>query len=580
MSAVISALDAHTVCRGENGHVQHTWTTEIQEAIVQLFFQLVRTDAAGMDALCQRLDTLLRTLKERPPDPMGSEPYLLFLYRMLAHTRDVVSGKGEYALAYRMLLVWHGHFPELAERALETWVRSEGPARNEGRVRSEGPERPAQQPCKLPEGQPYGSWKDIKYVAEYVKTVTQDANHPLIQAGMALIQAQLAEDMAALGTEDIGKVSLCAKWVPREPSRFGWLFRRLAESTCVTDASHKSRKQAYKAYRTMLSQLNAHLDTVQVKQCGGYWAYIDHHKTTSITLSRNRKAFMNLTKKGEQRSEDPDRVTCAQHFKAYLDQRIKTGGEVKGRNVGLNDFTRQAIQLLNQRNNADREQEVAVLNAQWASNGRRNPHALTKIVAMVDTSGSMEGDPLWVAIALGIRVAETSLLGPRVLTFNTTPAWHRLDTSDGFVAKVDHLRRANWGGTTDFYAALRLILEALQEQQVPPAETEGLVLAIFSDMQINQADSRFGTKDMQETVAAMYAEAGYPCPHLLFWNLRHTDGFPCLSTVSGASMMSGFSPSLLNAFCEQGAEALQQATPWQMLVDTLNVPRYQMITVQ
>jgi uncharacterized protein with von Willebrand factor type A (vWA) domain len=36
------------------------------------------------------------------------------------------------------------------------------------------------------------------------------------------------------------------------------------------------------------------------------------------------------------------------------------------------------------------------------------------MIAMVDVSGSMEGDPMNAAIALGIRTAEKSLLGKRV----------------------------------------------------------------------------------------------------------------------------------------------------------------------
>jgi hypothetical protein len=39
-------------------------------------------------------------------------------------------------------------------------------------------------------------------------------------------------------------------------------------------------------------------------------------------------------------------------------------------------------------------------------------------------------------------------------------------------------------------------------------------------------------------------------------------------------MMSGFSPALLNIFCEQGITALQACTPWSMLEETLENERY------
>jgi len=81
-----------------------------------------------------------------------------------------------------------------------------------------------------------------------------------------------------------------------------------------------------------------------------------------------------------------------------------------------------------------------------------------------------------------------------------------------------------------------------------------------------------------------YAEAGirvhgsaYKPPHILFWNLRSTSGFPTLSSQTNASMMSGFSPSLLNLFCEEGMETLQNFTPWSQLNKSLDNDRYKIM---
>jgi hypothetical protein len=115
------------------------------------------------------------------------------------------------------------------------------------------------------------------------------------------------------------------------------------------------------------------------------------------------------------------------------------------------------------------------------------------------------------------------------------------------------------------------------EKQVPPEETEGMILAVFSDMQIDQADHTLSDKSMMETVQGMYESVGYTCPHILFWNLRSTSGFPCLSDKHGSSMMSGFSPSLLNLFCEKGMTALENITPWTTMLDLLDNERYNII---
>ena len=66
----------------------------------------------------------------------------------------------------------------------------------------------------------------------------------------------------------------------------------------------------------------------------------------------------------------------------------------------------------------------------------------------------------------------------------------------------------------------------------------------------------------------------FKAPHILFWNLRSTSGFPTLSTQNNASMMSGFSPALLNLFCDEGLEALKKCTPWQMFIKGLENERY------
>ena len=39
-------------------------------------------------------------------------------------------------------------------------------------------------------------------------------------------------------------------------------------------------------------------------------------------------------------------------------------------------------------------------------------------------------------------------------------------------------------------------------------------------------------------------------------------------------MFSGFSPVLLNLFCEKGIDFLNNATPWSQLIDILKNKRY------
>jgi Mg-chelatase subunit ChlD len=287
---------------------------------------------------------------------------------------------------------------------------------------------------------------------------------------------------------------------------------------------------------------------------------------------------LNIDKSGDERyPNDDDRVLCAEHFNSHIQKAVRGETEMKGKRVGMADFTKIALDLINSRSNVQAEKDL--LNSQWRDNSSQNG-ALGKMIAMVDVSGSMDGDPMNVAISLGIRIAEKSALGKRVMTFSITPTWVNLEPYTDFISQVEVLKRAPWGMNTNFYAALDLILDAIIQNKMAPEDVEDMVLVILSDMQIDEGD-RSNKESLYETMKAKYEAAGirvhgkgYKPPHILFWNLRSTSGFPTLSNQPNASMMSGFSPSLLNLFCDQGLTALQSCTPWSLLNKSLENERY------
>jgi hypothetical protein len=360
----------------------------------------------------------------------------------------------------------------------------------------------------------------------------------------------------------------------------------------IETSSEKSKPAAIlkckTEYRKVLSGLNRKIDTLQIKQCEKVWSDIDFKKVTSVSLSKQRKAFLNVTKKGEPRFPDnKDRVECAVHFNEHIQKAVKGEVEMKGKRVGLENFTKQAIELIKSLQSPSFLAEKELLNSQWRDNSTQTG-ALENMIAMVDVSGSMLGDPLNAAIALGIRVAEKSKLGKRVMTFSSTPKWVNLEGQDGFVSMVQTLQVADWGMNTNFNAALNMILDAIVEAKMEPEDVEGLTLAIFSDMQMDSADRTSGdTNVLFERIRTKYADAGmrvkckpYKPPHILFWNLRSTSGFPTLSSQQNASMMSGFSPAMLNLFCEQGIESLQAASPWSLFLKSLENERYTIMEIK
>jgi hypothetical protein len=559
MSAIVSALDNFTPSQsGWNGTVEYTWSHNIKERILQLSFQLTRTkNEETINNLADVTGKILKELKgSYQTQNLSYEEYVNYLsvmFCMIGQTRDIVDGKGEYKLSYMLLNVWYNYYPELAKYAFKLFLL-------------------APDETVTDEYHPFGSWKDVKNLYGMY------GNTPLVEYGSELLLTQLNKDVVS------EKPSLAAKWVPREKSEHGKLFTILATyyfSDYIKTAKNEDKKKkatikAKMEFRKLVSSLNKRLDTVQIKQCGRTWAEIEPTKQTSITMHKQKRAFLNVTKKGEERYKDDDRIVCAEKFKLFIEKAVKGEVQIKGKRVGLNSFTEEAFKILNEKQ--EKTDVAKILNAQWLDNSTQTGK-LGKMIAMVDVSGSMTGDPMNAAIALGIRVAEKSILGKRVMTFSEHPTWVNLTGENDYISMVDVVRKAPWGMNTNFASALKMILDAIVSQKLTTEDVEDMVLAIFSDMQMDQADRN--SKSLMQSIENEYAIAGikvwgkpYKPPHILFWNLSSTTGFPSLSTQTNASMMSGFSPALLNMFCEEGLDAFKDCTPWSIFTKSLENERY------
>ena len=571
MAALVNTLDNYTPTQfGQKGHIEYGWSNNIQEQILQFSFQVTRTNEDGVSRLSSVLHNLLTNLKHKVvtgtlPEKEVAKGHLSILYRMIGHTRDIVDGKGEYTLSYMMIHTWNKFYPLLAVFALRCFVTLDNKDVHQ-----------------------YGSWKDLKYFCEYCKSQGDSVDSQLIKFSVNLINSQIRNDyFKFLANSD--DISLAAKWAPREKSSFGWLYESLAADyfydVLVTAKTDEQKRRAIlkckTEYRKVLSALNRKIDTTQVKQCGKEWSKIEFNNVTSITLSKQKKAFLNVKKTGEVRCPDSfDRKTCADNFNAHIQRAVKGEIEMKGKRLGMADFTKQAVHLLK---NKSSPAEKDLLNSQWRDNSSQNG-ALGKMIAMVDVSGSMEGDPMEVAIALGIRIAEKSALGKRIMTFSANPTWVNLEPYPDFISQVKVVRNAPWGMNTDFHDALDLILDAIVQNKMTPEDVQDMVLVILSDMQMDAGD-KCDKQVLYDTMKAKYEAAGirvngvpYKPPHILFWNLKSTSGFPSLANQPNASMMSGFSPALLNLFCEQGLDAFQSCTPWSLLVKSLENERYKIMS--
>ena len=556
MTSLINALDSFTPKQlGENAHLEYGWSLDLQESITQLFFQLVRSD--DYTNVSRKFQDLLIKSKSSK-----NNLYFITLCKIVVQTRDLEGGKGEYRLAWNLLQVLDKIKEyQIVQKIIYYLVYN----------------LPIQENSKDAD-HPFGSWKDIKYLwSEF--TWSKETSIYMIK----LVNTAVKQDYELLLDNKKPK-TLVGKWVPRESSKFKKMFKALAldyfseylNTTCENKNSFLlAKKKCYSNYRKIISALNKSLLTVQINQCGGTWNEIDYDKNvTSITLSKQCYAFRNKTKKMEQRSEEEDRILAGKKFEDWLNNKIANKETIKGKRVGLIDLVNKAFNI-----NSDDESLINQLNMQWEDAGK-NLKSLENMIACVDVSGSMMGNPMSAAIGLGIRVSEKSKLGRRILTFSANPEWHVLPEpdSDGktnFVNDVKIIKQAHWGMNTNFTAMLKLILDGSVQKKLSSEEVSQMTLAVFSDMQIDYGSNEQLTDSMWEHIERLYKTAGYDkVPHILFWNLRSTSGFPVLSSQKNVSMFSGFSPVLLNLFCEKGIDFLNNATPWSQLIDILKNKRY------
>ncbi|KAJ1425035.1 hypothetical protein B484DRAFT_451289 [Ochromonadaceae sp. CCMP2298] len=525
---------------GENGALEHS-AESVGDDLVALFFALVRD--APIDRVKGLVDACLSTV---------DAGRLADLFVLCIQTRDCRGGKGERQLFYTMLLHLYEAFPSTVMQMLSLLGE-------------------------------FGYYKDFFQIGELVAGQPQfDAISRKIAD---LVANQLIADEEAL---DVGKsISMCAKYAPRQGSRFSSGKNKALFNDLVTKL-YPAPTQSKKLYRQLISRLTKALDVPEVKMCGKRYAELNFSKVPSLCTKRCAKAFLNeklqeaptadedLT--GNRHPDDADRVACRQNLRlAALDSKIN----------GAQLYPHEIVKTLYEAGSGARGKqcgslEKQVLDAQWKclrtnlldqlaatqSEGKGKPVDLGRLVPLSDVSGSMEGIPMLVSIALGILVSEVNhpAFRDRVLSFDSNPSWINLTGLGSIAQKVDVMRQAPWGGSTNIQKAFELICAVVREHRLPIHEVPDLL--IFSDMQFDcAAEERGGQRQTQlEAVRAMFHKVGmevcgvpYPAPKIIFWNLRgSTVGYPAAADDSNVQMLSGFSSALLKYVLEGGEEEVEE----------------------
>ena len=396
------------------------------------------------------------------------------------------------------------------------------------------------------------------------------------------VEAEMLDYIDSVWSDDIanmnaGKsVSLLAKWMPSVNTSSSATVA-LARKFCA--ALNLSEKQ----YRKSLSKLRAYLKVIEVKMSAKQWNEIDYEAVPSkanikynSAFLRNdetrRRAFLGALEKGEAKINAAANFPC-DIVHAYT---AKSSGGWYGRRTITAD---------------------PALEAMWKAlpNYVKNQETGSTIV-VADGSGSMTSrvsnntsmSALEVANSLAIYFSE-KLTGPykdKYITFSERPQYVDFTKAQSLAEKINIALRHNECANTNVEAVFDLVLETAKRFQLKQEDIPSNIL-IVSDMEFDSGTSwrgcnRYGygysysgsysaaKNALFESIKQKFIDAGYKLPRLVYWNVcSRTGTIPLQENENGVALVSGFSPAIANMVFSAKLD------PYEVLVDALNVPRYQ-----
>lgn len=518
--------------------------------LVRLYYSMVRPAANNsIEALDLLTDfrKLVRELFYHTGSPDWDRGGILAL---ILHTRDIACGKGEYALFYLLM----------GELFLCTLDEESKTSAELDQVMFRIMKSMVQSPPGSKSGtRPYGSWKDFRETLSHFRDIVGEetlVNTLFFKDCVAFIVEQLCKDQSQIA-EGNTRISLLAKWAPRENSkRNGWQVRYLALHLAKEQGLELVGKSHLANYRITVSNLNRQLKTVQIAQCAGRWKDIDFRRdVTARTFQKQRNAFQypswDNADTSEKSPQHEDRMECRRQYLEFL--RDCARGEVPTRNAGLSprSLVRDAIAVTENSELGEREAALAAsaVDLQWWQGEDDTQVTHGQVVPIIDTSCSMSmesDDPLCAAIGIGVRMAETSALGRRLITFGSAPTWVTLDDEDTLTSAVKKIRTvSSQGGTSDLLSALELVAHACTSAELTPDEVKSLCIVILSDA---SDGTHGGPAVLHERTCDLFRDAGlrschnepYDTPHIVYWGLRTKQPLPCAVSKKGVSLVSGY----------------------------------------
>lgn len=398
----------------------------------------------------------------------------------------------------------------------------------------------------------FGRWDDaVLMMYEAYHTHNKEA----LDAIALVVKEQFLKDIQQMSDRE--PISLLAKWLPS-----------------VSTSNDKKREVANiflnlylpgwtkKNYRKKLSEMRRYLDIVEIKLVEQDYESIDFSRLPSRALFRYRHIFK--THMGEE-------------FDKFLGD-VKSGKvKLNAENVYPYEVVAQYINILQEegyyydvtmyRGTSNYKLEpILELEATWDALPDVLPDGSNfNALVVADISGSMLGNPLAVAISLGLYSSERlgGAFKDHFITFSSRPQLMHIPSVLPLSYRVQEAMTADWGFSTNIEAVFRLILDTAIKNDMSPKEMPKQ-LVIISDMEFDAcADNASDT--VFEQMRHLFEKEGYTLPELVFWNVdSKQSNIPVRYNDQGVALVSGLTPNLFTQIANNII-----GTPEQFMMDVL-----------
>lgn len=463
-----------------------------------LWFNLSRK--SGIKELSEFRELFSSTLEKYRLDSIK----LRFIENLILYTRDIGSGKGEQLISYMMLFEFYNFYPDKAVSLLELFVTK------------------------------YGSWRDIPYLCDYISK-TSSIHHKFISKAINMMNDQLYLDMKM--AENNEPISIAAKWVPREGSKFTWLFDLLMENWTLRyhpflfrtakspDQKYRARCKASAIYRKIFTSLSSKLGLVETKLCNGIeFVDIDPMIINKKTMSKQWQPSYDM----EFGSDVYDRPN-------YHDSKSKT---FIRSNYPVSWLVDTSIKLpfLMQYDN---------INSLWRT--MMSDEKLGPFIPIIDISSSvLKTGNLYSTIGNALIIAKYSTItesGLRMLFLGNEPLWYNsseLFDHDYVSILKDISQFLPHFSISNIIEGIKYLLESVITSGMKSEDVSNLHFVIFTDQGFSSM--------IHHEIESLFHNKCLGIPRIIYWNI--SDKYVCLEDgifMKDPFFLSGINSSNIDA---------------------------------